>query len=226
MFSVVFQHRIPKCISLILILCCGQTRVREYFSVVLRSKVVFVRFSESDSFRFKLSESESFTLQFPIIPLCPWSSQFPVFFLIHTILCLGLEGSRNPSLTKERSDWQLSFSSSSLSPLPLFSNYSSCSFSTCLSLSYFSFFSSLCFSPSVSFSNCPFVTLSFVLTLSSVPSLVLTPTQSLMFSLFLHPSPALRLSFTDNLPRVASIHLSAPELSTPFLTQKPQRRKS
>lgn len=95
--------------------------------------------------------------QFPVIPLFPWISEFHVFFLIHTILCLGLEGTKNPSLTEERSDWQLSSSSSSLSPLPLFSNNSSYSFSTCLSLFYFPFFSSLYFSSPVSFSNCPFV---------------------------------------------------------------------
>lgn len=88
-FSVVFQHRIPKCISLILILCFEQTKVREYFSVLLRSKVVFVRFSESVS--GSNFPSQSFTLQFPIIPICPRSSQFPVFYLIHRILCRGLE---------------------------------------------------------------------------------------------------------------------------------------
>lgn len=121
-FSVAFQHKIPKCISLILISCCGQTKVREYFSVLLRSKVVFVRFSDSDSIRFKLSES--FTLQFSV-SLCYVPGAFPVFFLIHTILCLGLKGSINQSLTKVWIDWQLqlSFLSSSLSPLPLILTY-------------------------------------------------------------------------------------------------------
>lgn len=62
--------------------------------------------------------------------------------------------------------------------------------------------------------------------LSSTLSFVLTPTRSLMFSLLIHPSLALGPSFTDNLPRVASIHLSALKLSTPFFTQNPKGWKA
>lgn len=164
MFSVVFQHRIPKCINLILILCCGQTKVREYFSVLLRSKVVFVRFSESDSFTFKLSESESFTQEFPVTLLSLWSSQFPVFFLIRSIHAWALKAARNPTLTKERSDWQLHFfpsvSSFSLSPLPLLSYTSSYRFLLLFVLLFFLLFS-LFLSLSI-FSNCPVVPLYLV----------------------------------------------------------------
>lgn len=99
-FSVAFQHRIPKCISLILISCCGQTKVREYFSVLLRSKVVFVRFSDSDSMRFKLSES--FTLQFSI-SLCyvpgGFNSLFSSWFTLFYVWAL------NAAITKV---WQRS----------------------------------------------------------------------------------------------------------------------
>lgn len=102
MFSEVFQHRIPKCISLIRILCCGQTKLCEYFSVLLRFSVVFVRFSD------RLFETLRVMVQFPVAPQGPWSSQFPVFLLIRTtLLNTGLEGNREQNLTGERNDWQL-----------------------------------------------------------------------------------------------------------------------
>lgn len=90
-FSVVFQRRIPKCISLMLILCFEHAEVCKYFSVLLRSSVVFVRFSESNSLRFKLWVRVS-RCNLPIFLLCPWSSQFSIFFLIKQFLCWGLEG--------------------------------------------------------------------------------------------------------------------------------------
>lgn len=103
-FSEVFQHRIPKCISLIRILCCGQTKLCEYFSVLLRFSVVFVRFSDR---QFPV-ETFRVTVQFPVALQGPWSSQFPVFLQIcTTLLYTGLEGNREQSLTGERNDWQL-----------------------------------------------------------------------------------------------------------------------
>lgn len=102
-FSEVFQHRIPKCISLIRILCCGQTKLCEYFSVLLRFSVVFVRFSDR---QFPV-ETFRVTVQFPVALQGPWSSQFPVFLQICTLLYTGLEGNREQSLTGERNDWQL-----------------------------------------------------------------------------------------------------------------------
>lgn len=102
MFSVVFQHRIPKCISLILILCFEQTKVHEYFSVLLRSKVVFVRFSESDNFRFKkLSEFHMAIFHYSYLSL---ELSIPCFLPdSHSrTVCLGLRGSMNSCLTKER----------------------------------------------------------------------------------------------------------------------------
>lgn len=150
-FSVVFQRRIPKCISLMLILCFEHAKVCEYFSVLLRSSVVFARFSDSDSLRFKLWVRLS-RCTLPIFLLCPWSSQFSIFSLIKQFLCWGLEGIMKSSLTKERSDWQpkFFFPPQSILLLPLFSHTSSHSASaTLLSLSFIIFFSHCHIEPSL-----------------------------------------------------------------------------
>lgn len=59
----------------------------------------FVRFFESDSFRFKLSDMGYNFLLFVFVPEAPI---FWAVFLVHTISCLGLEGSTDSGLTKDR----------------------------------------------------------------------------------------------------------------------------
>lgn len=163
-FREVFQYRIPKCISLIRILCCGQTELCEYFSVPLRFNVVFVRFSDR---RFPV-ETFGVTVQFPVALQGPWSSQLPVFLQIHTtLLCTGLDGNREQSLTGERNDWQLHLSHSPPALLllcPITFSYSSKLFS-------FGLLSSVFF-----MSHHLIVSLGFVLTVSSVLPLVFIPT--------------------------------------------------
>lgn len=95
--------------------------------------------------RFKLSESEGFTGKFLLMARCPWSSKSPAFVWIPTALCSHLEGSTDLGLTKggevtDNYGFLPSMCSSSLSPLPLFSNTCSRSFSICSPLFSFSFF--------------------------------------------------------------------------------------
>lgn len=214
-FSVVFQRGIPKCISLMLILCFEHAEVCKYFSVLLRFSVVFVRFSESNSLRFKLWVRVS-RCNLPIFLLCPWSSQFSIFFLIKQFLCWGLEGIMKFDKGEKWLAGEVFFFLLSLFFFSLNSPI------------IVSHFKSLCFCySSITLLHYLFSlshwTKSLVFALYSVLSLVLTLTRSLMFP-FLHLSLALALSFTDNL-RVASIHFSARELSTPLLTQNPKGRK-
>lgn len=143
-FSVVFQRGIPKCISLMLILCFEHAEVCKYFSVLLRFSVVFVRFSESNSLRFKLWVRVS-RCNLPIFLLCPWSSQFSIFFLIKQFLCWGLEGIMKFDKGEKWLAGEVFFFSSvySSSPwtLPLLSHTSSHSASaTLLSFSFIIFF--------------------------------------------------------------------------------------
>lgn len=218
-FSVLFQHRIPKCIRLILILWFEQTKVREYFSVLLRSKVVFVRFSESDSFRFQLSESE-FHTAIPHYSYLSLELSIPCFLPDSQNFMSRPWSSMKPGLTKERSDWQTSIF---FLRLLFFTLTSPLLVTLLLFVLLFFLLLLLLLSFSICFSSSHW-TKSFVFTLYSVLSLVLTLAQSFMFP-FLHLSLALALSITDNLPRVASIHFSARKLSTPFLTQNPKGGK-
>lgn len=173
------------------------------------------------SFRFQLSESEFHTAISHYSYLSPELS-IPCFLPDSQNFMSRPWSSMKPSLTKERSDWQTSifflrllfFTLTSpllvTPPLLLF-----------VLLFFLLFFLLLSFSICLSLSHW---TKSFVFTLYSVLSLVLTLAQSLMFP-FLRLSLALALSITDNLPRVASIHFSALKLSTPFLTQNPKGGK-
>lgn len=81
-----------------LLLCFERTGVPEYFIVLLFSDFSD-RFFESDSFRFKLSDMDYNFLLFVFVPEAPI---FWAFFLVHTISCLGLEGSTDSGLTKDR----------------------------------------------------------------------------------------------------------------------------
>lgn len=164
---------------------------------------------------------------FPLIFYVPGAPQFPVFFLIHTILCWALKAARTQVWQRSEVTGSYSFRSSPLLHSHFSRYFLTFPFTRSLPASICSPYLSSVFSISIPrylFQSVPLYLLSSPF--SSVLSLVLTPTESLMFPLFLHPSFPLGLSFTGNLPRVASIHLSALELSTPFLTQKPQRQKS
>lgn len=66
------------------------------FSVSCYSQRCSFRFFESDSFNFKLLDKGYNFLLFVFIPEAPI---FWMFFLIHRISCLGLEGSMNSGLT-------------------------------------------------------------------------------------------------------------------------------
>lgn len=196
-FSVGFQHRISKCISY-LFYAVGKHRFVNISGSYYAPKLYLsVCLSQTDSNFLSQTVSQcNFLLLFNVPGALNslFSSWFTPFY-VWALKAAGTQAWQKGELTGSHIFFSSVFTSSLLRFL-LFSS------------KFLFSLSSVYFSP-----NCPILTCLLSL-------LVLIPTQSLMFSFFLYPSLALGLSFTDNLPRVASIHLLALKLSTPFLTQK------
>lgn len=167
----------------------------EYFSILLPSKVVLVRFYESDSLGLKLPQSEFHTLvscySFVYLELSGPHSLFSSWVAPSSVWPWR---HRQPKVgNKEK--WVLFPKCTPLHfPLPLFpiARLSSALIihtRICCSLILFSLLYHF------------LIVLFYFIILASMVSLVLPP------------------SFTVNIPEVESIHLSASKLSTPFLTQ-------
>lgn len=203
-----------------LISCCGRSEVGEYFSVLLRSGVVYVRFLWVRQFQVQNFLSQRVSRcnflpaprphPIPVTIRCPWSSQFPdsLPFYVGAL-----------KAAQAQVWWSREVTGSHI----LFSSVSSSS-SSHLSHCFLASSSTLFFSTGIFFSsNCAFMSPSAFLLLCT---LVLTPTLNLSCSLT--PFPFVHLSLSDCPSRTIyqewhPLTFQPSSLSAPFLTQKSQK---